>query len=153
MLRIAWNGEKIDRNIFKFVYTCTEKFPLVSMGGSAEGLACADVGARTPIGASGNLHEFPDSCWSISRAYFVFWTSWLDMVEKVSILPTTNFVWATGKRIPESRYWFVGIFNGSLSFGEWAIQGFSCICLCIYLTSPTSESELYWFETLIKRIK
>ena len=34
--------------------TCAEKFPLVSMGGRAEGLACADPGARTPIGASGN---------------------------------------------------------------------------------------------------
>ena len=34
---------------------CAEKFPLVSMGGRAEGLACADPGARTPIGASGNL--------------------------------------------------------------------------------------------------
>ena len=30
-------------------------FP-VSLGGRAEGLACADPGARTPIGASGNLH-------------------------------------------------------------------------------------------------
>ena len=28
------------------------KFPLVSMGGRAEGLACANPGARTPIGAS-----------------------------------------------------------------------------------------------------
>ena len=34
--------------------TCAGKFPLVSMGGRAEGLACADPGARTPIGASGN---------------------------------------------------------------------------------------------------
>ena len=31
-----------------------QKFPLVLMGGRAEGLACADPGARTPIGASGN---------------------------------------------------------------------------------------------------
>jgi hypothetical protein len=31
------------------------KFPLVSMGDRAEGLACADPGARTPIGASGNF--------------------------------------------------------------------------------------------------
>jgi hypothetical protein len=31
------------------------KFPLVSMGGRAEGLACADPGAKTPIGASGNF--------------------------------------------------------------------------------------------------
>ena len=34
---------------------CAGKFPLVSMGGRAEGLACADPGARTPIGASGNF--------------------------------------------------------------------------------------------------
>ena len=33
---------------------CAGKFPLVSMGGRSEGLACADPGARTPIGASGN---------------------------------------------------------------------------------------------------
>ena len=35
--------------------TCAGKFPLVSMRGRAEGLACADPGARTPIGASGNF--------------------------------------------------------------------------------------------------
>ena len=34
---------------------CAGKFPLVSMGGRAEGLACADPGARTPFGASRNL--------------------------------------------------------------------------------------------------
>jgi hypothetical protein len=34
---------------------CARKFPLVSRGGRAEGLACADPGARTPIGASGNF--------------------------------------------------------------------------------------------------
>ena len=33
------------------------KFPLVPMGGRAEGLACADPGARTSIGASGNFHN------------------------------------------------------------------------------------------------
>jgi hypothetical protein len=31
---------------------CTGKFPLVSMRGRAEGFACEDPGARTPIGAS-----------------------------------------------------------------------------------------------------
>ena len=31
---------------------CAGKFPLVLMGGWAEALACADLGARTPIGAS-----------------------------------------------------------------------------------------------------
>ena len=35
--------------------TCTGKFPLKLMGGQAKGLACADPGARTPIGVSGNL--------------------------------------------------------------------------------------------------
>ena len=35
--------------------TCAGKFPPVSMGGQAEGLACADPGARTPIGASRNF--------------------------------------------------------------------------------------------------
>jgi hypothetical protein len=34
------------------------KFPLVPMGGRAEGLACADPGVRTPIGASENLLIF-----------------------------------------------------------------------------------------------
>ena len=37
---------------------CAGKFPLALMGGRAEGLACADPGARTPIGASGNCFLF-----------------------------------------------------------------------------------------------
>ena len=44
---------------------CAAKFPLVSMGGRAEGLACADPGARTPIGASGIIY-FP----SLKRCYY-----------------------------------------------------------------------------------
>jgi hypothetical protein len=32
--------------------TCAEEFPVMSMGGRTEGLACADPGARTPIGLS-----------------------------------------------------------------------------------------------------
>ena len=31
---------------------CASKFPLVLMGGRADGLACSVPGARTPIGAS-----------------------------------------------------------------------------------------------------
>ena len=38
--------------------TCAEKFPLTSMRGRAEGLAWADPGARTPIGASGNVSAY-----------------------------------------------------------------------------------------------
>ena len=45
--------------------TCAGEFPLVSMGGRAEGPAGADPGARTPIGASRILlfilHGFLDS--------------------------------------------------------------------------------------------
>ena len=38
------------------------KFQLVSMGGQAEGLTCADPEARTPIGASGNFNKLLNSC-------------------------------------------------------------------------------------------
>ena len=36
---------------------CVGKFPLVSMGSQAEGLACEDPGARAPIGASGTFYN------------------------------------------------------------------------------------------------
>jgi urocanate hydratase len=35
--------------------TSIEEYPMVLMGGQAEGQACADPGARTPIGAIGIL--------------------------------------------------------------------------------------------------
>ena len=38
--------------------TCAGNFLLMLMGGQAEGLACADPGARTPISVSGNLYVF-----------------------------------------------------------------------------------------------
>ena len=38
--------------------TCAGKFPLMSMGGRAEDLACAEPGARTPFGGSGNCFMF-----------------------------------------------------------------------------------------------
>ena len=34
---------------------CAEKIPLMLMGGRSEGLACTDLGARTPIGGSRNV--------------------------------------------------------------------------------------------------
>ena len=39
-------------------FTCGVKIPLVLMRLQAEGVACADPGARTPIGASGNFEGF-----------------------------------------------------------------------------------------------
>ena len=38
--------------------TCTGKFPLMSIGGRAVGLACANPGGRTPIGVSENVGKF-----------------------------------------------------------------------------------------------
>ena len=51
--------------------TCAEKFPLVSIGGRAEGLACADPVARTPIGTSGILITLcsPDNEVGVPRLY------------------------------------------------------------------------------------
>ena len=43
---------------------CAGKFLLMSMGGRAEGLVCADPGARTPIGASGNSSRTRYHCFS-----------------------------------------------------------------------------------------
>ena len=45
-------GEMFEGNS---AHTCTGEFSLMLMGGQAEGLTCADPGARTPIGMSGNL--------------------------------------------------------------------------------------------------
>jgi hypothetical protein len=44
-LGAIFEGDSADR--------CAGKFPIVLMGGRAMGLACADLGARAPIGASG----------------------------------------------------------------------------------------------------
>ena len=38
-----------------FIDKCANKFSLMSMGGRAKGLACADLEAWTPIGVSRNL--------------------------------------------------------------------------------------------------
>ena len=38
---------------------CAGKFPLMLMGGRAEGHVCADPGARTPIGVSENSDYSP----------------------------------------------------------------------------------------------
>jgi hypothetical protein len=37
---------------------CTGTFPLVSMGGRAEGLMCSAPGARIPIGDKGGKFKF-----------------------------------------------------------------------------------------------
>ena len=49
--------------------TCAGKFPLVSMGGRAEGLACADPEARTPIGDCGNFYLLHHKLISFSHSF------------------------------------------------------------------------------------
>ena len=75
--------------------TCAGKFPLVSMGGRAEGLACADLGARTPIGASGN---FDIACHSSKDIIhfsgpitlrLVWWTLWT-LILVITDIATTS---------------------------------------------------------------
>ena len=51
-----WLGELFEGDSADM---CAGKFPLMSMEGRAEGLACADPGARTPIGVSRILLLFP----------------------------------------------------------------------------------------------
>ena len=55
--------------------TCGGKFPLTSIGGQAEGLACADPGSRTPIGASGISRVTNNIHTKILKIY-VFQTGW-----------------------------------------------------------------------------
>ena len=57
-------GEMFERDSADM---CAGKFPLVSMGGRAEGLACADPEARTPIGVSGNFLFYQCSHYILSN--------------------------------------------------------------------------------------
>ena len=45
---------------------CAGKFLLMSMGGRVEGLECADPGAKTPVGVSGN--SFSCNCAMLMKA-------------------------------------------------------------------------------------
>ena len=74
---------------------CAGKFSLVSMRGRVEGLACADPGARTPIGASGILpyyHFVLQSFWrSLSLYYQLIMISRsrkLPMLKGLKLLPS-----------------------------------------------------------------
>jgi hypothetical protein len=67
--------------------TCAGKFLLVSMGGRVEGLACADQGARTPIGASGNFSS------TVSEIRKIWQNKKLEKVKSdPDVRPTSQFV-------------------------------------------------------------
>ena len=62
--------------------TCAGKFPLTSIRGRAEGLACKDTEARTPIGVSRNFSfvfksTYPkvvDWKYLCNKFYFIHWS-------------------------------------------------------------------------------
>ena len=49
---------------------CANKNPFMSMGGRAEGLACADPVVKTPIGVSGNFYQCRTFFWSQIRTSY-----------------------------------------------------------------------------------
>ena len=53
MLHGVLTHTKISVDVQKVGDMCSEKFPLVLMGGQAECCVCADMDARDPIGTSG----------------------------------------------------------------------------------------------------
>ena len=60
---------------------CAGKFPLMLMGGWAEGLACADPWARTSLGVSGNL-------------IFFFFHAPVTRIPEMVVVGFRNFAWA-----------------------------------------------------------
>ena len=58
VLKIAWNGDKIVQKSFQFYLPnspqtfVSKKIPFMSNKGQAEGIACADLVARTPLDVS-----------------------------------------------------------------------------------------------------
>jgi hypothetical protein len=58
-VRVRGNVDKTLEGVvvgFQFLQICAQENFLSVDGGQAEGLMCADPGARTPIGASGNYY-------------------------------------------------------------------------------------------------
>ena len=59
---------------------CAGKFPLVSMRGRAEGLTCADLGARTPIAPA----EF-------SKAFYQYCMGHMGRITLIQIITNTGW--------------------------------------------------------------
>ena len=59
---------------------CTSKFPLMLMGVRAEGLACADLGARNPIGVSRILESSVGIECYILQAILLHDPAWSSMI-------------------------------------------------------------------------
>ena len=80
--------------------TCGIKFPLVLMVGRAEGLACADPGARTPIGASRNFLVLCFTCKGCENIFVL--NNMLNMID-VCIARTS----VSAKGGPHIRVWSI----------------------------------------------
>ena len=114
--------------------TCTETFPLVSMGGWAEGLTCADPGARAPIGASRNYisDRNLDNCYVYQTLIYVGF-----IAEKYR---KAEYVWppCSGLGMWHCGKWY---FEKCTSFiqgqAEWQDKH---LAMCLY-------STVYWYKS------
>ena len=80
----------------------TEKFPLVLFGGWAEGQACADPGARTPIGTSGNyLNIYTGTTLAGPHQKWLFWDI-LTLTYRSNLKICFRRVW----KVWDSNSWF-----------------------------------------------
>ena len=80
--------------------TFAVKFPPVSMGGRAEGLACADPGARTPIGARGI-----SLCTHQREVETVVEECWREEWRSQSTIPTHDFYQNDSYKITQDKHW------------------------------------------------
>ena len=74
---------------------CAEKFPLVLMGGWAEGPVCTDLGARTPISATGNYsmnHSMPFVQLGLCRLFFSN-ARWGNKISSLFLMKTMEDKW------------------------------------------------------------
>ena len=79
---------------------CAGKFSLTSMGGRAEGLACTDREARTPIGVSGNYE-----CRFLARIFSLVFLSFLSrMVEFNPDITPSTFELGVAKALKYREY-------------------------------------------------
>ena len=75
---------------------CAKKFSLMSMGGWAEGLACADLWARPPIGVSGINSHYKQKCISYPGYTTQLWRIWYPFVKRADYAPFFNCLSCAG---------------------------------------------------------
>ena len=127
---------------------CAGKFLLVSMGDWAEGLACADPGARTPIGASGILYNYHHHLWvallSFASPLFYFCNSQLLMGSGSGSALTSSF-------LPSGRCLHLVGANISFPSTLYVLQRFIRVCFLSLISNchllQHSSSSFQPFQT------